>query len=264
MSDYIKGIDISTIQGSVDFASLINIGISFVICRCGVGNGGKDPLYDQNISRAKAAGLKVMCYHFIYPLPPLASQPLRDPVKQAQLHASWANGELACCDLEWPATQDWSKWGCTAEQIVSWTITYLEAYEAATGIRPVVYTYPYFANALNLPPEFGQKYKLWIASYTNPPTVPAPWTDWALCQNSGGTWKLPNGVPCDTDIAKDLSIWDGQLNVPNIFGPPAEPPPMPTPLPIPDISPVVPVIPQPVQPSTWQNILNTLSGLFGR
>src|SRR5579863_6535656 len=99
MTDLIKGLDISTIQGNVDFAACVAAGYQFVIFRCGVGNGGKDKLYDTNISKAKAAGLKVMAYNFVYPLPSLASQPLRDPVKQAQLHVGWANGELAACDL---------------------------------------------------------------------------------------------------------------------------------------------------------------------
>ena len=239
MADLIKGVDISVIQGNVDFEALAASGVQFVICRCGVGNGGKDKLYDQNIAKAKAAGLKVMAYNFVYPLPPLASQPLRDPKKQAALHVQWANGELAACDLEWPTPDQWAKWGCTAAQIVQWTIDYLEEYERLSGIRPVVYTYPYFAHAINLPASFGQKYKLWIASYQATPAVPAPWTDWVLWQDSGGTQKLPNGVPVDTDKAKDLSLWDTS---------PAAPPPDPTPAPDPAPPPPEPA-PQPLPPT---------------
>lgn len=216
-TNLIKGIDISTIQGNVDFAAVAATGVQFVICRCGVGNGGKDALYDHNIAAAQAAGLKVAAYNFVYPLPPLASQPLRDPVKQAQLHAGWAgNVPVVCCDLEWPTPQDWAKWGCSAAQIVQWTITYLEAYEAASGVRPIVYTYPNFAQSIHLPPSFGQTYKLWIASYQATPYIPAPWTDWVLWQNSGGTQHLPNGVAVDTDYAKDLSLWDVAAPAPMI------------------------------------------------
>lgn len=221
MSNLIKGLDISSIQGNVDFAAVAATGIQFIICRCGVGNGGKDSNYDKNIAAATAAGLKVAAYHFIYPLPPNPSQPLHDPVKQAKLHAGWAGStstvSVICCDLEWPAPQDWAKWGCTAAQITQWAVTYLQAYEVATGIRPVVYTYPYFAKALNLPQSFGQDYLLWLASYEPKPAIPAPWSDWVIWQDTGGTGPnaghLPNGALVDTDKARDLSLWNVQAPI---------------------------------------------------
>jgi lysozyme len=276
MADLIKGIDISVIQGSIDFAAVAASGIQFVICRCGVGNGGKDSMYDRNVANATAAGLKVGAYHFIYPLPPQTNQPLRDPVKQAQLHAGWAGSTstvpVVCCDLEWPAPQDWAKWGCSAAQIVEWTVAYLEAYEAATGVRPVVYTYPYFAAAIKLPTDFGQKYLLWIASYqAGHPAVPAPWTDWVLWQDSGGTGPnaqhLPSGVPVDGDKAKDLSLWSVQAPAPD---PTPAPPPDPTPAPDPAPAPVpdptpVPVVAPPAPPpavNIFDTIASFLSGLF--
>lgn len=242
MTDLIKGIDVSIIQGKIDWRAVAATGVQFAICRCGVGNGGIDSLYKSNIANARAAGLKVMAYHFIYPLPPLASQPLRDPKLQAKMHVDAAGGELAACDLEWPATQDWAKWGCTAAQIVQWSIEYLEEYERLSGIRPIVYTYPYFAQAIKLPDWFGQKYKLWIASYqTGTPFIPKPWTDWVIWQNSGGTGPsaehLPNGAPVDGDRARDLSFWDV-----------AEPDPAPEPVPVVSADPVPPPAPDPVQP----------------
>ncbi|CAM6003612.1 unnamed protein product, partial [Sphagnum balticum] len=50
--------------------------------------------YDQNVAGATAAGLKVACYHFVYPLPPLASQPTRDPKVQAQMHVAAAGNSV--------------------------------------------------------------------------------------------------------------------------------------------------------------------------
>jgi lysozyme len=256
----IKGVDISVIQGNVDFVALAASGVQFVICRCGVGNGGKDKLYDTNIEKAKAAGLKVMAYNFIYPLPTIPSQPLRDAKAQAKLHVDWTKGELCAVDLEWPAPQDWAKWGCTAPQIVQWTIDYLEEYERLSGIRPLVYTYPNFADNIHLPESFGEKYKLWIASYTAVPRIPKPWTDWVLWQDSGGTQKLPNGVPVDTDKAKDLSVWDTAPAAP----PDPVTPPDPAPLPDP-----IPVDPEPTPATTdvastivFSNIGNLISSLF--
>lgn len=273
MTDLIKGIDVSTIQGKIDFQAVAATGVKFVICRCGVGNGGIDNLYKQNIANAKAAGLKVMAYHFIYPLPPLASQPLRDPKAQAQMHVNAAGGELAACDLEWPAPEDWAKWGCTAAQITKWSVDYLEAYEALSGIRPIVYTYPYFAKAINLPAWFGEKYKLWIASYqTGHPAIPAPWTDWVMWQYSGGTGPeaqhLPSGAPVDGDRMKDLAdLWPAEVVAPDPV-PVADPAPQ-APAPPPEPAPVpVPVVPVSVaaapNPTGWVVVVQLITGLFNK
>ena len=282
MTNLIKGVDISVIQGNVDFNAVAATGVQFVVCRCGVGNGGKDTLYDTNIAKAKAAGLKVMAYNFIYPLPPQAGQPLRDPKKQAALHVGWANGELAACDLEWPTPDQWAKWGCSAAQIVQWTIDYLEEYERLSGIRPIVYTYPNFADNIKLPAEFGQKYKLWIASYTNTPRIPSPWTDWVMWQyGSAGPYKLPNGAPVDVDYVKDLSLWDSATPAPQPAPPPPDPtpaPPDPTPDPAPQPDPTPDPTPAPTPapivvaaPASsnifaviWAFIQNLLNSLFKR
>lgn len=268
MVDLVKGIDISIIQGTIDWASVVNAGYQFVVVRCGVGNSGIDANYAKNIAGAKAAGLKVAAYHFIYPLPPLASQPLRDPVKQAQYHFNAALGEISCIDCEWPAPQDWTKWGCTATQLNQWMLAYLAEYERLDGRKPLIYTYPDWASNVNFDPKFAE-YSLWIASYqAGSPFLPHPWTDWVLWQNGGGTSHLPNGVPVDTDAAKDLSLWD----TPAAAAAPVEVPqhqPDPTPVPIaPAPTPVVPtappaVAPAPVSQPQTVNLFTVLWRFFG-
>jgi lysozyme len=261
----IKGVDVSSIQGSIDFVALAATGVEFIICRCGVGNNGHDSMYASNIAGATAAGLQVACYHFIFPLPTNNIGDKRDPKAQAQLHfAAAGNVPVVCCDLEWPIKGDWAKWGCSAAQICQWVTEYLQAYEALSGVRPIVYTYPNFAQCINLPASFAQTYKLWIASYESTPTIPAPWTDWVIWQDGGGSSHLPSGAPVDTDQAKDLSLW----NVVPVVAPSPPPDPIPDPVPaLPTQDPVV--IPVQVTPplvpassnvlvSIWQ----ALSGLF--
>ena len=57
-SNLIKGIDVSVIQSVIPWEAVYAEGYRFVICRCFVGNGGKDTMYDKNIVGANAAGLK--------------------------------------------------------------------------------------------------------------------------------------------------------------------------------------------------------------
>ena len=203
---YVKGLDISIVRGQLDFNALKAEGYEFIICRCGVGNDPSDTLYASNMQKGAAAGLKMAAYHFVYPLPSDPSKPSHDAKVQAAMHYKAAGDVLPFLDLEWPVVQNWAKWGCTAPQIVQWTIDYLQEYERISGVRPVVYTYPSFADAIKLPASFGQDYKLWIASYTSTPRIPAPWTDWIMWQTTGGT--LVQGRQIDTDVAKDLSLWD--------------------------------------------------------
>ena len=258
----IKGIDVSIIQGSIDWNAVAASGIEFCIVRCGVGNSGIDSNYSKNVAAAQTAGLKVAAYHFVYPLPPQAGNPSRSPVAQAQMHAKAAGSvSVICCDLEWPTEIDWAKWGCSASQIGEWTLEYLQAYENLTGIKPLVYTYPDFARQVNLPASVGD-YPLWIASYEPTPTIPAPWTNWEIWQDTGGGGKLPNGEPVDTDKVRDLSLWQIAAPIaPVPLAPVYIPPSLPDPTPVP-----VPQSPVPAAPAPSSNIFSiigsVLSGLF--
>lgn len=237
MVNYVKGLDISIIQGTVDFNAVAASGIQFIIARCGVGNSSIDSDYASNIVKAKAAGLYTLAYHFVYPLPTIASQPLRDPIKQAQYHFNAVQGVRGCCDLEWPTSDLWQKWGCSAQQINDWGLAYLAEYSRLDGRPMIVYTYPNFSQTVNLSAEYGQ-YPLWIASYEPTPEIPAPWTNvgWTLWQTTGGGGHLPNGAPVDTDVCRDLSLWGGAVVQPDPFPPPVLiPVPPPAPLPAPPV-----------------------------
>lgn len=252
-----KGYDLSVLQGFPDFQQVASNGVSFIIHRCGVGNSGIDSNYSKNIAAAKAAGLLVACYHFIYPLPPNPADPLRDPIKQANYHWNAAGGELAFFDAEWPAQQDFSKWNVTPQSINQWMIAYAAEYTRLDGGRKIgIYTYPYWAAVVKIDPILTQ-YPLWIASYEPTPAVPAPFTNWVLWQNTGGTGPnaghLPSGVPVDTNFAKDLSLWQSAT---------VAPPPDPTPAPVLESPPQesdIPVAPAPVVLiSPPSNIFNTI------
>lgn len=264
----IKGCDISEVQGHVDFNWLVSQGIQFVIVKCYEGNKGKDPMYEKNIAAARSAGLKVAAYHFLYPLPIDPAHPGRTPKEQAKMHYD-AVGDIpfACADLEWPEPQDFAKWGVTRESIKQWTLEYLAEYERLSGKRMVLYTYFFYGDYLKLSPEFA-KYPIWIANFDFPPRMPYPWKDYVLQQTGGGTTGipliLPNGIPTDTDLAKDLSLWNESVEVPA--------PPMPEPIPDPPVDPPPMTVenppPPPIPPGAnfltilLQFLQNLINGLF--
>lgn len=220
----IQGYDVSAVQGNINYSTL-GSNIKFIIAKCGNGNDGIDSFYSKNRTNAKDAGLCFTCYHFVYPLPPLAGDPSRSPIVQAQNHFAASGGEIACVDLEWPAPQDWATWGCSASQIVQWVESYMAEYTSLSGRTPILYTYPYFMQSLGEPKAFSQ-YQLWIASWEPTPTIPSPWASvgYTIWQNTGGGGKLPNGVVVDTDVVKDLSLWGVQsVNPPPVIVPTTSP-----------------------------------------
>lgn len=264
----IKGCDISEVQQVVDFNWLVQQGIQFVIVKCFEGNKGKDPNYEKNVAGARAAGLKVAAYHFLYPLPTDAAHPDRAPKVQAKLHHDTIGDDIpfVCADLEWPEPKDFSKWGVTSDSIKQWTLEYLAEYERLSGKRMVLYTYFFYGDYIKLSSEFA-KYPLWIANFEHPPKMPYPWTDYVLQQTGGGTTGtplvLPNGIPTDTDLAKDLSLWD--LPIVEVPLPPTAPDPTPVdPPPMTVENPPPPSIPSNTNFLTvlLQALQNLLNGLF--
>ena len=264
MTTYINGIDVSNLQGgALNWSSIAASGVQWCGIRCGNGNDSIDQNYATNYANAIAAGLKVITYHAVFPLPTTAVQPLRDPVAQANYHFNNAQGQVAMMDFEWPTPVQWSKWGCSASQINAWGLAYLAEYSRLLGRPMIVYTYPDFAANVRLTSEYAQ-YPLWIASYTATPAIPAPWTDWTLWQHSDSS-HLPSGMLVDTDYAKDLSLWDQAPTTPIAAPQPPSaivPAPQPVPTPVP-----APVVPAPVQaPASSSNfftqIINALTDLF--
>lgn len=262
-----KGVDISNLQGSVDFKWLVSQGYSFVICRNYVGNDFKDSNCNRYLEQAKLAGLKTAVYNFLYILPddPTGAHKNRSPEGQATLHSqNTPVDQVVFADVEFPepGKTGWDKWKINAVFVNDWVLRYLKKYEELSGQKPIVYTYPFFAKATNFDQEMAN-YRLWIASYVpSAPSVPAPWVgdQWVVWQNGGGNLlTLPNGVKCDTDICKDLSIFD--LNT-NLEAPPTTASTNAEAAAQPDISSTTPTleVQQPVkQPST--EVSGALSGL---
>jgi lysozyme len=212
----IRGIDVSAVQGVIPWLTVKNAGIGFAFVKGYEGNKALDPNFFKNTVGAMGVGLVTGVYHFPYPLPPNPQQPLHDPIAQAELHFSRTggfgshSGEILAADLEWPAPQDWAKWGCTAPQLRVWYAAYLSRLEALAGHTPPVYIYPDFAAHVDFTQDVGfARYPLWMASYKDQtrwpvegeaPNIPPPWTDWTFWQASGGTMKVWGSVPVDTDV----------------------------------------------------------------
>jgi lysozyme len=149
----IQGIDVSDVQGTINWPKVYSTGIRFALIKCGNGNteiDGKasDELFDQNVAGARAAGLVVGAYHFVYPLPSGPGLPAgRAPEEQAKLHfvasggLGTRRGDLPTfIDFEWPDPSEWAKYKCSQSQIADWAARYATTLDALQGRRCGVYT----------------------------------------------------------------------------------------------------------------------------
>lgn len=94
------GIDISRWQGDIDFNKVKNAGCEFVIMRIGYSEEGElflDKYYEQNIERAKSAGIPVGLYVFSY----------ESTEEQVRASTKMLLKQIEGMDLELPIVFDW-------------------------------------------------------------------------------------------------------------------------------------------------------------
>ncbi len=217
----IKGIDVSSIQnagspgGNIDWDGVVKMGVRFAMVKCGNGNDKPDPCFRKNVDGAKAAGIFVGAYHFTYPLPHI------DPAQAAQEHFAACGGlgssigELPpACDLEWPPPEGWDEHKCDAVQLRAWGLTYLREMRTLYGCTPLLYSYPWWLRAAGVAGDIAfANFDLWMADYSPPLDVPAPWSKASMWQVGGGkSLRLPGGAPVDEDAIPDEDTLDALLS----------------------------------------------------
>jgi lysozyme len=171
----IKGVDVSTYQGTVNWASVKATGYVFGFARISDGLNHNDATFAPNWHAMKTAGVIRGAYQFF--------RPSQDPVQQADLviAALAAAGPIASGDL--PAVLDLEVTdGMSNAVVVSRAKQWLAHIESATGRKPLVYTAAFMSATIGT--SFGG-YPLWVANYgTTCPSMPSGWTDWRFWQDS--------------------------------------------------------------------------------
>ncbi|GMA66201.1 glycoside hydrolase family 25 protein [Alicyclobacillus fastidiosus] len=97
--------------------------------------------------------------------------------------------------------------------LATWIEDWMNQVESAAGRKPILYTYPYFADPY-LQPTLASSIPLWIANYdVSQPANAAGWTSWTFWQYSD-TGSIP-GVTGNVD----LDVYSGTLtDLENAYG----------------------------------------------
>jgi GH25 family lysozyme M1 (1,4-beta-N-acetylmuramidase) len=170
----VKGIDVSYWQEEVDWQAVRGAGVEFAFVRLSYGEVFKDPRFEENWARAKEAGLIRGAYQYF--------RPEQDPLEQAQLFLdSIAADPLGPNDL--PAVLDVEQTdGLSNATVRARMQVWLDAVEAGTGKRPIIYSAAFMENVIGT--GFSE-YPLWVANYTSKcPRLPNGWGDWVFWQSS--------------------------------------------------------------------------------
>ncbi|MCI5587430.1 MAG: Ig-like domain-containing protein [Lachnospiraceae bacterium] len=153
----IKGFDVSSMNGVIDWEAVANNDMDFVMLRTGEGKvPDKDTQFDANYDGAKALGLKVGAYHVCCVRTPV------DAVKEAKYCLEILDGRK----LDYPLAYDIEKAGCFAGG-KSNTTAIAKAFcniIAKAGYTPMIYS-----SSSYLKEYFDwsklKDYKVWAAYY---------------------------------------------------------------------------------------------------
>lgn len=153
-----KGIDVSQWQDNIDFDKVKSDGYDFVIIRAGYGKyiNQKDPYFEQNYQRAKAAGLNVGAYWYSY------ADSVESAIEEAALCMRVLEGKTfempIYFDLEEPS--QFSRGQAFCDSIVKAFCNGLEKNGYFAGLyisRSPLQTY--------ISANVAKRYALWIAEY---------------------------------------------------------------------------------------------------
>ena len=167
----LAGVDVSSHQGTVDWAKVAADGIDFVIIRCGgryYGSGKvfEDKQFKSNIRGALDAGLQVGVYFF--------SQATNQT--EALEEAQFVLDTIADYPVDGPVVFDWENIGTdsartdgmTSAQVTAAANAFCGRIKAA-GYQPMIYFNQYIGYLLYDLDQVTQ-YPFWLAEYTDKPT----------------------------------------------------------------------------------------------
>lgn len=165
----VKGVDISEMNGSVDFQALKNAGIQFVIIRCGFGSdytNQDDKRFAENVRKAEAAGMPWGAYLYSYATTNAMAQ------SEAQHTLRLLNGKKPLYGV-WYDVEDKSQAGA---DLVSICETYCNAMEKAgvyCGIYSMLSWMESKLNSTRL-----DKFDKWVAQWASACTYGKPYGIW--------------------------------------------------------------------------------------
>lgn len=162
--------DVSNYQGAVDWSAVIRSGRVGGICKATEGLTYVDPTFVANWDRLGQLNAVRGAYHFARPD---AAVPESQADKFLKVVSTTKPTDILVLDIE-----------VGNGDLSNWALTFLNRVQAATGIKPWLYSYAPFIRAHLQKSDLAQ-FPLWLAAYqSTPPMTPQPWLSWQLWQHT--------------------------------------------------------------------------------
>lgn len=198
------GPDLSSWKPLGDARRVKAAGNDFLFTKVTGGLSYENPLYGDQIAKARDADLIAGHFHFFTESDSDPCEVQSDYVTQERAEAEaahfvafldWRPGELLFVDVEDKRVV------VEQSQAVLWFCDYVER---KTGVRPLIYTYPYYMRDYLKDPRLA-KYPLWFAEYNDPQIYgTAQWPRWTIRQ-----YAIVPSVPGVDATEVDMNIFLG-------------------------------------------------------
>lgn len=165
-----SGVDVSRWQGTIDWGKMVRQGVNFAWIKATESVALVDPQFARNWAEARNYGILRGAYAFY--------RNNRDPLAQADHFAGVLGDDVG----ELPPAGDFEDTAGPADPAAMHR--FLVRVQDRTGVRPVVYTAPWWWTTTRLggPVAWAKGYGLWVADYSEPLTLPSDWTTWNVHQ----------------------------------------------------------------------------------
>ncbi|MBG6185532.1 GH25 family lysozyme M1 (1,4-beta-N-acetylmuramidase), partial [Arthrobacter sp. CAN_A214] len=202
--DGVLGVDVSSHQGTVNWAGAWNSGSRFAYVKATEYTSYINPFFSQQYTGAESVGMLRGAYHFALPS-------LSDGRTQADYFVANGGGWSAdgktlppLLDVEYnPYTSlGNSCYNMTASQMVTWIGDFSDRMVQLTGRVPMIYTTADWWNTCTGSSQAFSDHPLHLARYSNSTagTIPAGWSNYSL-------WQYTDSGP----VVGDWNQWTGDL-----------------------------------------------------
>ena len=178
-----EGVDVSSHQGNVDWATLWNSGVRWAYTKATEGTYYTNPYFAQQYNGSYNVGMIRGAYHF-------ATPDTTSGATQANYFVDHGGGWSqdgrtlpGVLDIEWNPYGD-QCYGKTAAAMVSWIRDFVNTYKSRTGRDAVIYTATSWWQACTgNNASFAATDPLWVARYnTTVGELPAGWSYYTIWQ----------------------------------------------------------------------------------
>ena len=196
-AETVAGMDVSSYQGNVDWATAYANGARFAYVKATEGTSYVNSYFSQQYDGSYGAGMIRGAYHFAHPDSSSGTTQADYFVDHGGGWSSDGRTLPPALDIEYNPSGD-TCYGLSASSMVSWIAAFSNEVHARTNKYPMIYTtYDWWSTCTGDSSAFANTNPFWIAKYssTAPTSLPAGTGYWTIWQNAdAGTF------PGDQDV----------------------------------------------------------------